>query len=154
MAGAGGGAPPDYLGADDQRRVADVRRSVWTGGFQGLAFGLCFGSAGFLLGSRLGALPQPARAPKYWLLATMGLGALGSYVGALSAGRNSVQQIGDILEKGRQAEVVLGRDELKLSSYQAREIARARPRQTRDRAPDARCARERSSPPSPFLSPT
>ena len=87
MAGAGGGAPPDYLGADDQRRVADVRRSVWTGGFQGLAFGLCFGSAGFLLGSRLGALPQPARAPKYWLLATMGLGALGSYVGALSAGR-------------------------------------------------------------------
>jgi hypothetical protein len=45
--------PPDTMSDDDILAVADVRRAVWTGGFQGLAGGLGLGLLGHLACSKL-----------------------------------------------------------------------------------------------------
>lgn len=88
------------LNADDARRVADVRRDVWTAGLKGVVAGLFVGSAGFLGAQRLDLLPKAMRTRNHFSLATMTCGALVSFLSSLAAGKNSVQRIGDVFSRG------------------------------------------------------
>jgi hypothetical protein len=75
----------ETLSAEDYKRISDVRRDVWNGGFQGLALGLTLGAFG---NYAIRYIPQMK---KYYsrnnmMLSTLVCGALFSFVGSLSAG--------------------------------------------------------------------
>jgi hypothetical protein len=95
--------PPDSLSDDDILAIADVRRSVWTGGFRGLAFGLCSGVlAHFAAKTFLPPkyFPVVFKQGKYAFLWTLGGGAVFSFVGASVAGKNSVHWMHDTFNRG------------------------------------------------------
>ena len=94
------GSIPPQLTADDARRVADVRRDVWTAGLRGAVAGVFIGSTGWLGARHLNLLPKAFRTPNHFSLATMGCGALVSFLSSLAAGKNSVQRIGDVFSRG------------------------------------------------------
>ena len=94
------GSIPPQLTADDARRVADVRRDVWTAGLRGAVAGVFIGSTGWLGARHLNVLPKAFRTPNHFSLATMGCGALVSFLSSLAAGKNSVQRIGDVFSRG------------------------------------------------------
>lgn len=94
------GTIPPQLTADDARRVADVRRDVWTAGLRGAVAGVFIGSTGWLGARHLNLLPKAFRTPNHFSLATMGCGALVSFLSSLAAGKNSVQRIGDVFSRG------------------------------------------------------
>ena len=94
------GTIPPQLTADDARRVADVRRDVWTAGLRGAVAGVFIGSTGWLGARHLNVLPKAFRTPNHFSLATMGCGALVSFLSSLAAGKNSVQRIGDVFTRG------------------------------------------------------
>ena len=94
------GTTPPQLTADDARRVADVRRDVWTAGLRGAVAGVFIGSTGWLGARHLNVLPKAFRTPNHFSLATMGCGALVSFLSSLAAGKNSVQRIGDVFSRG------------------------------------------------------
>eukprot|EP00947_MAST-08B_sp_MAST-8B-sp1_P006276 g6276.t1 len=93
-----------HLPADDFVRVADVRRDIWTGGFKGLAVGL-FGGAMFkptwAMLLKLGHLPKgtPKPEPRHATMAIIMGGCFFAFIGASTAGKNSVQEISDVLAK-------------------------------------------------------
>ena len=95
------GSIPPQLTADDARRVADVRRDVWTAGLRGAVAGVFIGSTGWLGARHLNLLPKAFRTPNHFSLATMGCGALVSFLSSLAAGKNSVQRIGDVFSRGK-----------------------------------------------------
>mmetsp|Transcript_15745 Transcript_15745/g.49288 ORF Transcript_15745/g.49288 Transcript_15745/m.49288 type:complete len:163 (+) Transcript_15745:219-707(+) len=107
--------PPKTLSQDDIRRVADVRRAVWTAGLQGGAAGIFAASSAWYALRRTGRLPVAWRSPNHWMLATFGAGALASFLCSLAAGKNSVQRIGDIFRRGAHE---WRTDPPELSSYQ------------------------------------
>jgi len=91
------------LEGEDLRRIADVRRDVWTGGFRGLISGLFLGSASYLLLRKF----RPSSFPstyiddsKYYILSTLSLGSVGSFMGSLVAGKNSIVFVSDIFQRG------------------------------------------------------
>jgi len=49
--------PPPTMSEEDILAVADVRRSVWNGGFRGLGAGLAVGFGGHFLASRYVTMP-------------------------------------------------------------------------------------------------
>mmetsp|Transcript_18296 Transcript_18296/g.18378 ORF Transcript_18296/g.18378 Transcript_18296/m.18378 type:complete len:137 (+) Transcript_18296:232-642(+) len=85
----------DILDPDSFRRIADVRRDVWTGGFTGLAVGISFGVMAYFVSSRYPPLKQ-YKTNNHFVLITLISGSLCSFVGSLSSGRNSIQYVGDI----------------------------------------------------------
>mmetsp|Transcript_18730 Transcript_18730/g.24321 ORF Transcript_18730/g.24321 Transcript_18730/m.24321 type:complete len:170 (+) Transcript_18730:124-633(+) len=89
--------PPPTLSQDDVRRVADVRRDVWTGGLKGAVLGIFLSSSAFLIFK--GRIPLHQRA-NVFLGTMMGGSAVASFLAALTAGKNSVQKIGDIFFRG------------------------------------------------------
>ena len=92
--------PPKTMSQDDVRRVADVRRNVWTAGIGGGVAGVFLGSTGWLGLHHLGKLPKQIKTPNHYALITMGTGALFSFLCSLAAGKNSVQRIGDVFTRG------------------------------------------------------
>ena len=80
--------------------MADVRRDVWTAGLRGAVAGVFIGSTGWLGARHLNLLPKAFRTPNHFSLATMGCGALVSFLSSLAAGKNSVQRIGDVFSRG------------------------------------------------------
>lgn len=92
--------PPSTLSDDDIRRVADVRRAVWTAGIQGGLAGVFLGSTSFLLLRRTGRLPASFKTSNDAMLLTLGSGALCSFLAALTAGKNNVHNIADVFKRG------------------------------------------------------
>ena len=62
--------------------------------------GVFIGSTGWLGARHLNVLPKAFRTPNHFSLATMGCGALVSFLSSLAAGKNSVQRIGDVFSRG------------------------------------------------------
>lgn len=121
--------PPDTLSKSDIYAIASVRRSIWSGGFLGLGTGLLSGF-GFhhvlsVLSRRFDVALPPAPKPDFeamrpplkaafheamWharpnsgnsrVLFCLGFGALFSYLGAASAGRNNVVFLQDVYLRG------------------------------------------------------
>ena len=90
--------PPKTLSQDDVKRIADLRRDVWKAGFMGAAGGLVAGYSGWhVLKKRL---PAKLRGPNNAMLATLGTGALLSFLCSLAAGKNSIQRVGDVFRRG------------------------------------------------------
>jgi hypothetical protein len=88
------------LSKDDFRRVADVRRNIWTGSLIGLGVGL-FGSI-----AGLHVTFSQIKRPKWWKgqhsgAVILGFGALFSFIGALRRGGPEVAAISDIFERMR-----------------------------------------------------
>jgi len=103
--------PPSSMSKSDILAVADVRRAVWTGGFTGLATGLCFGTSAHLalvplskfLNIDLTRKPRTGeisivedliRSSKplcknHRILYALFAGAVVSYLGAVTAGTNN-----------------------------------------------------------------
>lgn len=106
--------PPDSLSEENIRTIADVRRDIWTSGFQGLVLG---STGGFFLHSiarfvhnRLpdssklkiaapGDMPMRFTRNTAWLSVMIG-GAIGSFAMATAAGKNRVHKLHDIYEIG------------------------------------------------------
>jgi len=95
--------PPATMSDADVLAVADVRRSVWTGGFEGLGFGLCAGFLGHAACTRIlpaSVFPPQFHAGKYATLWTLGLGATFSFLGSVTAGKNNVSGMHDVFQRG------------------------------------------------------
>lgn len=102
--------PPDLFSKDDIRTMADVRRNVWVNGIRGLVLGSLSGY-GLHTIARLGAQhqwwkknivnipPQQFTANTAFVSFMLG-GALGSYIMAVTAGKNSVHRLHGIFENG------------------------------------------------------
>ncbi|KAJ1456523.1 hypothetical protein M885DRAFT_616163 [Pelagophyceae sp. CCMP2097] len=91
--------PPKYLDKQDIKSIADVRRTLWTGGFQGMAFGLVAGCGGWFAAKYTNQLPTHMRHPNFLFGATLGSGALCMYLGATLAGKNQMWHINDVVTK-------------------------------------------------------
>jgi len=80
-----------------------VRRAVWNGGFSGLGFGLGTGFMAHWLSKKFlppTYFPPQFKQGKYAFLWTLGLGAVGSFLGASTAGNNNVNQMHHVFERG------------------------------------------------------
>ena len=76
-----------YLPKEEFRRVADVRRQIWTGGFSGLALGGLGGVSGYYVARYFRLFGMAKTKPGLMGGALfMGGSALGGFTGALSAG--------------------------------------------------------------------
>ena len=87
------------LSREDFRRVADVRRAVWTGGAWGVFSGGAIGTLAFYGALASGRAPN-LRSKHLWF-AVLGGAALGSYVGSSVAGARAVDSIADVLSPPR-----------------------------------------------------
>mmetsp|Transcript_52130 Transcript_52130/g.156475 ORF Transcript_52130/g.156475 Transcript_52130/m.156475 type:complete len:230 (-) Transcript_52130:207-896(-) len=107
--------PPESLSQENIRTIADVRRSIWTSGFQGIVLGSAGGyflhSLARFVHNRLpdtsklkitapGAIPIRFTRNTAWLSVMAG-GALGSFAMATAAGKNRVHNLHDIYEIGK-----------------------------------------------------
>lgn len=106
--------PPDTLSKEDVRKIADVRRDVWTSGFKGLFYGSISGYAVHTacrvthdkvlpdtVKSKIRQiLNKSSRHPIFTrntaFLSFMAGGALGSFVLATTTGKNEVHELHDI----------------------------------------------------------
>jgi len=99
--------PPDSLDKKDIKTIADVRRDVWKGGFYGLLYGSMTGLSLHTVSKY--ALSKYQKKSSYQLLLTRNTaflsfmlgGALGSFIMASTAGKNSVHNLHDIFEVGK-----------------------------------------------------
>lgn len=86
------------LDEDERRRVADVRRDVWRGAFRGVLGGACAGFAGCAIAKNMQRFAH-LRHSKYMVASVLVGSAFGAYLGAVTAGKNSIQYIGDVFQK-------------------------------------------------------
>jgi len=107
--------PPDTLSQENIRTIADVRRDIWTSGFQGLAIGSAGGyflhSTARFVHNRLSdasklKVSAPGNASMHFSrntawLSFMAGGAIGSFAMATAAGKNRVHSLHDIYEIGK-----------------------------------------------------
>jgi len=77
-------------------RLNDVRKDVWNGGLKGLIVGLAVGST-MHLSTRFVPQLRKYKHNNYFVFTTLLLGALGSFLGSVVYGKNSVQYIGEYL---------------------------------------------------------
>ena len=97
--------PPDTLSKADIKAVADVRRSVWTAGFRGLAWGLMGGGFAcfFLRKAPLRSLGmgflERYNTANHAALILMGSGATVSFTSALAAGKNARYMMADVYKR-------------------------------------------------------
>lgn len=94
--------PPDTLSKDEIRTIADVRRDIWTNAFYGLGTGSAAGVimhtvAG--LGNRYNLWKIPVSRNTLMACFMFG-GALGSFVMAVTTGKNEVHNLHPIFEVG------------------------------------------------------
>ena len=81
-------------------RAQPARRADEHAGDRASQAGVFIGSTGWLGARHLNVLPKAFRTPNHFSLATMGCGALVSFLSSLAAGKNSVQRIGDVFSRG------------------------------------------------------
>jgi hypothetical protein len=89
------------LSKDDFRRVADVRRNIWTGSLIGLGIGLVSATVGIHVG-----FSHLMKRPTWWKgqhtgATILGFGALFSFLGALKRGGPEVASISDVFDRYR-----------------------------------------------------
>lgn len=91
--------PKVDLDKDTEARLQAVRKELWWGGLQGLIFGTAVGLAGHTFLPKL--VPSLSRKlNRNTLLATVLItGSIGSFIGAVTHGKNAVQYIGDIFKR-------------------------------------------------------
>ena len=76
-----------YLPAEEFKRVADVRRAIWTGGFCGLAVGGFGGLGAYSVARALNLFGMAGTKPRLMGMGLfMGGSALGGFTGSLRAG--------------------------------------------------------------------
>lgn len=124
--------PPSTLTDDDRRKVADLRRDIWTNAFYGMGVGSC---TGVLLHS----LASYGNRRNYWKLATnrntlmasilVGASA-GSFLLAKTAGTNGVHTIHDVFERGARPPPSSSSSSTSSSSSYADSLQRAKQRET------------------------
>jgi len=113
----------EVLDPSGYKRLNDVRKDVWSGGIRGLVGGLVFGGGGWLVG-RNAPVQWKVRpfCTKNTLVGGVLLGGcLGSFLGALVAGKNSVAYIGDIFQSGAKPKSEYQRQRLELERMEMRE---------------------------------
>lgn len=96
------------LSRHDQKKIADVRRDVWTGGLKGLFAGVVFGATIKYVGefATTRFFPQNKQLSKifladkkYSIVLILGCGSLFSFLGSITAGKNSIVGIEDVFLK-------------------------------------------------------
>ena len=88
---------PAGMTDDDVMNLNEVRRTVWRQGIQGLLVGMVAGSAGVLAVKHF---KLRRVTPAHWTFGTLAVGALGSFVGALVAGKNSSFLLESVFSRG------------------------------------------------------
>ena len=93
------------LSKNDQKKIADVRRDVWTGGLKGLFSGIIAGATikyvGEFTTKRFFPKNEELRKlflsdKKYSIVLILGCGSLFSFLGSITAGKNSIVGIEDV----------------------------------------------------------
>lgn len=95
--------PPESLSKEHIKTIADVRRKIWTNGF----YGLCYGT---IAGYSLHKIAEVGNNRGFWktgklnkntaLFSVLAAGALGSFVMALTTGKNEVHNLHPIFALG------------------------------------------------------
>ena len=88
---------PSSLNDGDVGALNEVRRTVWRNGVQGLLVGSVVGSGGCLAAKHFKLMKVT---PAHWMFGTLAVGALGSFVGALVAGKNSSFLLEGVMKRG------------------------------------------------------
>ena len=114
--------PPETMSKEDIRKVADVRRDIWTAAFWGMGVGSlgCFALHGVARRTGMGAQLNRNTA----LLSFLAGGAFGSFLMATTTGKNQVHKIHDVFQVGSKQE--LEKQQYLLSSTEREERARNR----------------------------
>ena len=88
------------IDAATEGRLKEVKKEVWKGGLTGVLAGGCLGGLGHF--GALKFFPQMSKKlNRNTLMATILLtSAIGSFLGSVVNGKNSVQYIGDIFKRG------------------------------------------------------
>ena len=84
----------DALPPEDFKRIADVRRAMWRGGFIGLGGGLSLGVSLFILRRKFPSVEKLTFAKHGLLYALLG-GTLGSFFGTTSLGAPAMARVQD-----------------------------------------------------------
>ena len=101
MSNGNKGTLQSHLTKEEFVRVADVRRSLWTAGFKGMGVGIFAGAASYPAWKLLhklghvGLKPEPRHATMAVLMGACGF----AFLGATVAGKNAMQEVGDVLQK-------------------------------------------------------
>ena len=90
--------PPDTLSEEDRRAMADVRRSIWTNSFQGLAYGGLSALVGHTIASFTTRSKKLNRNTA--LFSFLLGGTMGSFLAATVAGKNEVHLLHPIFQLG------------------------------------------------------
>lgn len=95
--------PPETMSKEDIRKVADVRRDIWTSAFWGMGVGSlgCFLVHGVARRTKMGATLNRNTA----LLSFLAGGAFGSFLMATTTGKNEVHKIHDVFTVGSKQEI-------------------------------------------------
>lgn len=87
------------LDEDTEARLQGVRKELWWGGLQGLIVGSAIGVLGHTFAGKLAPM-QAKKLNRNTLIATILLtGSIGSFIGAVTYGKNAVQYVGDIFKR-------------------------------------------------------
>lgn len=88
------------IDTETEGRLKEVRKEVWKGGLKGVVIGGILGGAGHCAVVKF--FPQASKKlNRNTLMATILLAtAVGSFLGSVVNGKNSVQYIGDIFKRG------------------------------------------------------
>mmetsp|Transcript_21058 Transcript_21058/g.38241 ORF Transcript_21058/g.38241 Transcript_21058/m.38241 type:complete len:192 (+) Transcript_21058:164-739(+) len=95
--------PPETMSKEDIRKVADVRRDIWTAAFWGMGVGSlgCFALHGVARRTKMGAQLNRNTA----FLSFLAGGAFGSFLMATTTGKNEVHKIHDVFQVGSKQEL-------------------------------------------------
>jgi hypothetical protein len=99
--------PPETLSKEDIRKVADVRRDIWTSAFWGMGVGSlsCLALHGVAqLASRRGMLKGVTLNRNTALLSFLAGGSFGSFLMASTTGKNEVHRLHPVFEVGSKQE--------------------------------------------------
>lgn len=100
--------PPETLSKEDIRKVADVRRDIWTSAFWGMGVGSvgCFALHTLAqVASRRGLIKGANTLNRNTaLLSFLGGGAFGSFIMATTTGKNEVHKLHPVFEVGSKQE--------------------------------------------------
>jgi len=99
--------PPETLSKEDIRKVADVRRDIWTSAFWGMGVGSlsCLALHGVAqIASRRGMLKGVTLNRNTALLSFLGGGSFGSFIMASTTGKNEVHKLHPVFEVGSKKE--------------------------------------------------
>ena len=89
---------PDTLYDEDVEALNDVRRNVWRGGAQGGLYGATASLGGLVLARRVRTAPTITSA--HLMFGTLLGAAAGSFLGSVTAGKNSRWMLGNVFSRG------------------------------------------------------